>query len=121
MSDSLLWLDDEPETVVRMANLIRSTVKREINVVSTVEAFFQALTESKYDMLIIDIGVPLTAGHDYKPEFLQFVTNEKYAGSAVLRYLSERLNEFNSPDIFVCSGHAPEFVDRVLDKAIAYQ
>lgn len=121
MSNSLLWLDDEPETLSAIADEIERTLNLDVEIVPTIEEFLIAISSKKFRMILFDIGVPLSTGHQYPEDFLRFLKNEKYAGSAALSYVSELNAQLGEPEIFVCSGHAPEFVNETLVEQIAYQ
>lgn len=121
MSDSLLWLDDEPESVSAIAREITQRLSIQVVVVPSIEDFLVELETKKYFLVLIDIGVPLADHVEYPEEFLSLVNNKKYAGSAALAYALTKRTILGNPRVFACTGHAPEFVDATLHDKLAYQ
>ncbi len=58
----LLFVDDDPEHVEAVSDLLRDALGAEITVASTVDAAVEAAANTSFDLVITDIFIPLSHG-----------------------------------------------------------
>ena len=90
---ALLFVDDEPENLEWALNILRITLSdARIDVTETVEDTIQHLSEKHYDLMIMDIFIPMgkNAIQTLGPRARQYQDNMRHLGGlAILDYVEK--------------------------------
>jgi len=91
----LLFVDDDPEHILTVSEVIRDALDIQVDVVTTVEAAVLNLHEHSYDLVITDIFIPLGSAprQSLGPRARRYAETLQHLGGLVLLDELDRLDK----------------------------